>query len=172
MKVAPQIEVADVCARLVGISPVYLQNLLSRGLFGLRSSISPGKVRSKQRLFSPEDVYGIALVWLLFEAGLRHDAIERILMQVAEMKKPDANKAASRLIDTEYLFIARTSRGPSKSIAAEPSQDCELLEEESLANKFPIHADKEFFTPNMLIVPVGEKFADVRQRLEILFEVK
>src|SRR5215472_2567314 len=93
-EIVPEIDTADICERLVGITPVYLQNFLQRGSYGLRSSVSPGKVRSQRRLFSPEDVYGVALVWLLFESGLRRDPITRILNDVAGTKKADANKAA------------------------------------------------------------------------------
>src|SRR5690242_12959544 len=100
-KINPMIDVADICERLVGITSVYLQNFLQRGSYGVRSSVSPGKVRSKRRLFSTEDVYGIALVWLLFECGLRGDAIGQILTDIARTKKPDANKAANVLLE-EY----------------------------------------------------------------------
>jgi hypothetical protein len=89
--------VADICERLVGITPIYLQNFLQRGSYGLHSSVSPGKLRSQRRLFSQDDVYGIALVWLLFEAGLRGDSIARILNVVAGTKKPNANLAAAKL---------------------------------------------------------------------------
>src|ERR1700730_13487325 len=108
-KITPQIDVADINERLVGITPVYLQNFLQRGSYGLRSSVSPGKVRSQRRLFSPEDVYGIALVWELFESGLRAEPIEQILIDVAGTRKADANKAAAKLLEnrTAYLLLFR-----------------------------------------------------------------
>src|SRR4051812_33594912 len=112
----PLIDAADICERLVGITPVYLQNFLQRGSYGLHSSVSPGKVRSQRRLFSPDDVYGIALVWLLFESGLRGDPIARILKEIAGTKKSDANKAANVLLenDTDYILVLRAPRRPSK----------------------------------------------------------
>ena len=64
------IDSADICERLVGISPIYLQNFVQRNSYGLRASIQPGKVREQRRFFSRDDVFGIALVWLLFESGL------------------------------------------------------------------------------------------------------
>src|SRR5437660_253663 len=129
------IDAADICERLVGITPIYLQNFLQRGSYSLRSSVSPGKVRSHRRLFSPDDVYGIALVWLLFESGLRGDPIARVLNDVAGTKKPDANKAAEALLDAEsdYILILRTPRRPSKSIAAKPEQRVEMVTEETLS---------------------------------------
>src|SRR5438270_784839 len=99
------IDTADICERLVGITPVHLQNFLQRGSFGLRSSVSPGKVRSQRRLFSPEDVYGIALVWELFESGLRTEPIEQILNHIAGTKKTDANKAASKLLENNIAYV-------------------------------------------------------------------
>src|SRR2546423_1231726 len=65
----PEIDAADICERLVGITPIYLQNFVQRGSYGLRASVQQGKRREKRRLFSREDVFGIALVWLLFESG-------------------------------------------------------------------------------------------------------
>jgi hypothetical protein len=165
----PEIAVADVCERLVGITPVYLQNFLQRGSYGVRSSVSPGKVRSQRRLFSVEDVYGIALVWELFESGLRGDTIARILKDVAGTKKADANRAAVRLLENKsaYLLISRTARRPSKSIPKMPIQSVEALTEEEFARvlqKWPRQSGQ--------VIAVGEKFADVRKRLEILFDVR
>ena len=68
-----EIDASDICERLVGITPIHLQNFVSRGAYGLRASVQSGKVRAQRRLFSREDVFGIALVWLLFESGLRGD---------------------------------------------------------------------------------------------------
>ena len=121
--IAPEIDAADICERLVGITPIYLQNFLQRGSYGLRSSVSPGKVRSQRRLFSPDDVYGIALVWLLFESGLRGDPIARILNEVAGTKKANANSAAAKVLaaGSEYLVVSRTARRPSKATAGAAS---------------------------------------------------
>jgi hypothetical protein len=167
--IKPEIDAADICERLVGVTPVYLQNFLQRGSYGLRSSVSPGKVRSQRRLFSPEDVYGIALVWLLFESGLRGDPIARILSEVAETKKPDANKAAKTLLNakSDYLLVARTARRPSKSIPEKPAQEVQMCTKEALTMFLEKSADAA-----ILVVPVGDKFADVRKRLDILFEVR
>ena len=55
--------------RLVGISPVYLNKFVERGLYGIAPSERTGAGRGRRRLFTSEDVFGIALVWWLFEAG-------------------------------------------------------------------------------------------------------
>jgi hypothetical protein len=165
----PEIDAADICERLVGITPVYLQNFLQRGSYGLRSSVSPGKVRSQRRLFSVEDVYGIALVWELFESGLRGDPIARILNDVAGTKKVDANKTAARLLQGKiaYVLVFRSGRRPAKNISKMPVQKVETVTEEGFArflNRWPHRGGQ--------VIAVGEKFADVRKRLEILFDVR
>lgn len=171
MSIQPKLEIdaADICERLVGITPVYLQNFLQRGSYRLRSSVSPGKVRSQRRLFSPEDVYGITLVWELFESGLRAELIEQILNEIAGTKKANANKAAAKLLDnkTAYLLLFRRSRRPSKSVAKAPIQRVEPHTVESFArflNRWSHEGGQ--------VIAVGEKFADVRKRLEILFDVR
>lgn len=169
ISLTPEIDTADISERLVGITPVYLQNFLQRGSYGLRSSVSPGKVRSKRRLFSPEDVYGIALVWELFESGLRGDPIARILNDVTGTKKADANKAAAKLREGEvaYLLIFRTARRPSKTILKMPVQTVEQVTEQEFARVLIRRPHR-----SGQVITVGEKFADVRKRLEILFDVR
>src|SRR3989442_236383 len=89
----PEIDSAEICERLVGITPIYLQNFVQRGRgrYGLKASAQAGKWRERRRLFSRDDVFGIALVWLLFESGLRSDPIIRILKEIAGTKQPKAN---------------------------------------------------------------------------------
>jgi hypothetical protein len=167
-EITPEIDSADICERLVGITPIYLQNFVSRGLYGLRSSISPGKVRSQRRLFGQDDVYGIALVWLLFESGLRGDPIARVLNDVAGTRKPDANKAAEALRNStsDYLLVFRTPRRPSKSIPEKPGQRVELTTSAGLNEQLFFKGPT---VENVLIIPVRHKFEDVRKRLEMLF---
>src|SRR5688572_16037241 len=116
-----QFETADISERLVGITPRHLNKFVQQGLAGIRPSIQAGKVRAQRRLFSEEDVFGIALIWMLFEAGLRADPIRRIQRQIVNAKKGSANDAAKRLIEqkAEYLLIIRQPRGPSKEPDAE-----------------------------------------------------
>ncbi len=179
-QITPQIDTADISERLVGITPVHLQNFLQRGSYGLRSSVSPGKVRSQRRLFSQLDVYAIALVWMLFEGGLRGDPLARVLKDVAGTKKVDANKAAEALLDADpdYLLVFRIPRRPSKTIPEKPEQRVEMVTAESLSmlliTKGPEEDDEhlEIGDQNVLIIPVGNKFADVRKRLDILFDVR
>ena len=174
-EIEPEIDAADICERLVGISPVYLQNFLQRGLYGLRSSVSPGKVRSVRRLFSVDDVYGIALVWLLFESGLRGELIARILKDVARTKTANANKAARavRNAENDYLLVIRTPRRPSKSIAEKPDQQVHFMQKLHMVSEKALRIFLgDDIDRTILILPVGSKFGDIRARLQILFDVR
>ncbi len=161
-----EIDAADICERLVGITTIYLQNFVSRGLYGLRASVKPGKVRTQRRLFSREDVFGIALVWLLFESGLRGDPIVRILNDIAGTRKANANLAAKRLLDskTECLLVVRQPRTPTKSPLKKPDQRVRTVRQSDLAEIIGQHPGAD-----LLVIPVGHKFEDIRKRMEILF---
>jgi len=160
------IDSADVTDRLVGITPVYLQNFISRGLYGLRASARPGKVREKRRLFSRDDVFGIALVWLLFESGLRTEPIARTLNEIAGTRKANANLAATKLLEShsDYLLIFRNPRGPTKSPPGQPEQIVKPIRRAELPAAIEQHA-----LADILVIPVGAKFQDVSKRIEILF---
>jgi hypothetical protein len=162
----PEIDAADISERLVGITPIYLQNFVSRGLYGLRASVKPGKVRAQRRLFSGKDVFGIALVWLLFEAGLRSDPIARVLNEIAGTKKANANLAAKNLLEGEsdYLLILRNPRKPTKQPQEKPEQSVRAIRKAELSAEMAQHVSSD-----VLIIPVGFKFEDVRKRLELLF---
>jgi hypothetical protein len=159
------IDAADISERLVGITPIYLQNFIQRGSYGLRASVKPGKVRSQRRLFSREDVFGIALVWLLFESGLRGDPIARVLNDIAGTKKANANLAAKKLLQSqsEYLLILRKSRGPSKRIPEKPEQETRTISKRETSDPRAQNPDIE------ILIPIGNKFSDIGRRLEILF---
>jgi len=162
-----EIDSADITERLVGITPVYLNNFLQRELFGLKASVQTGKVRAKRRLFSRDDVFGIALVWMLFESGLRTEPIIRVLKGITESAKPNANAAAKKLLESgaEYLLIVREPRMPTKSPESKPNQQalCPVRRAE-LSNAF-----EQYPASDLLAIPVGNKFADLGKRLEILF---
>ena len=164
----PEIDSAEICERLVGITPIYLQNFVQRGRgrYGLKASAQAGKWRERRRLFSRDDVFGIALVWLLFESGLRSDPIIRILKEIAGTKQPKANLAAKKLLDqqAEYLLIVREPRGPTKTPLEKPQQTVTVTRQSELLPLFEQYPAADF-----VIVSVGYKFEDIRKRMEILF---
>jgi hypothetical protein len=164
--ITSEIDSADIAERLVGITPLYLQNFVQRGSYGIRASVKPGKVRSQRRLFSRDDVFGIALVWLLFEAGLRGEPLARVLNDITKTKKANANLAAKKLLEsqTAYLLIVRKPRGPTKTPQDKPEQRVKPIKQSELAE-----AIEQEPAANLLVIPVGPKFEDIRNRMEILF---
>jgi len=160
------IDSADIVERLVGITPLYLQNFVQRGSYGIRASVKHGKVRAQRRLFSRDDVFGIALVWLLFEGGLRGDPLARVLNDITKTKKPNANLAAKKLLESQadYLLIVRQPRGPTKTPQEKPEQRVKATKLSELAG-----AVSQEPTADLLIIPIGPKFEDIRKRMEILF---
>jgi hypothetical protein len=166
IEIMDEVDASDICERLVGITPIYLQNFVSRGSYGLRASVKPGKVRAQRRLFSQDDVYGIALVWLLFESGLRADPMARVLNELAGTRKANANLAAKKLLEqqAEYLLIVRDPRGPKKTPLEKPEQSVKAVRRAELAEIIGQHPGVD-----LLVIPVGHKFEDIRKRMEILF---
>lgn len=102
--------------RLVGISSIRLNKFLERKLYGLRPSIKAGIGRGRRRLFSQEDVFGIALVWWLFQTGLRSPVIQDVLDKLAGRKHASANMGAAKLEagPGRGLLIQRQPRTPAK----------------------------------------------------------
>jgi hypothetical protein len=156
---------ADISERLVGITPQYLNNFLQRRLFGLRASVQSGKVRSRRRLFSQGDVFGIALVWQLFESGLRTDPIARVLKDISQSKTANANEAARKLLNSgaEFLLIRRRARKPSKIAAEKPDQVVEATVRLAQLPELIGHSDETF-----LVIPIGKRFAEITTRINLL----
>jgi hypothetical protein len=159
-----EIETGDITERLVGITPLYLNNFLQRKTYGLTASIQPGEVRATRRLFSEEDVYGIALAWMLFECGLRTQAIRRILKKLRGTTMANANKTAALLLQSqaEYIVVMREPRRPKG--ATEPEVTVKTATKTELTDLVTSSP-----SANVLIVPIKAKFDDITKRLQILF---
>jgi hypothetical protein len=158
------IETSDVTDLLVGITPGYLNTFLQRELYGISESVQAGKVRAKRRLFSEADVYGIALAWMLFESGLRTQSIRRILNELAGTKKANARITAEVLLrsQAEYIVVVREARKPKGKADAEP--ETHIAKRGELAGIVSGNP-----TANVLLVPIGAKFGDIKRRLEVLY---
>jgi hypothetical protein len=154
--------------QMVGISAVYLNALVHRKLYGIAASISDGLPGIKVRIFSKEDVLGIALVWTLFEAGLRPQPIKDILRSLAETKKPDAVAAAHFLLssEVEYLVVAceqdRSKRKARLKLWVEPTTTRDLVGR--VTDRTAKHP-----AANILLVPIGEKLLDVEMQIKAMF---
>jgi hypothetical protein len=154
------IESKGVC-QIVGIRPTYLNKIVERGLYGVEPSLRWGQGKGSRRWFTQEDVFGIALVWWLFEAGLRTEVIKRVLRDLGNPRKASAKSAAEALQrrGADYLVIEREVRS-AESDKEYPNQRVRLVrstEITDLLNK----SDKE----SLQVLPVRSLFADLDSRL-------
>jgi len=155
---------ADV-VKLLGITPVYLNALVHRELYGIKASISE-RSEGKLRIFSEEDVFGIALVWMLFEAGLRTQSIREILLQLVH--SDNANAAAEYLMrpGSAHLVIVRESGKTTKKTRAKLRVEAVLTEDlmesiEEFVDKYP--------SANILLVPAGARFVEVEKKIAAMY---
>jgi len=153
-------EITDV---LVGITPICLNSFVQRQLYGITATLSDEHGETKLRLFNEADLYGIALAWMLFESGLRTQAIRTVLNKLAGTKTANAKKAAQVLLRTEidFILVVREARKPK-------SQDEGFQVITALDNEVG-HILESNLTANILIVPIGAKFADLEKRIAVLY---
>jgi hypothetical protein len=111
-KLTPEVFDSSEVSGLVGIGSALLNKFVENGSYGIRPSIKSGQGRGGRRLFSSDDVLGIALVWWLFESGLRSGTIQIVLNSICGTKSGQANDAAKKLttLKTYVLEIHRTPR--------------------------------------------------------------
>ena len=164
---APSVyESRDVC-RIVGVSAVFLNQLVERELFGIKPSIRSGESRGSRRRFSREDVWAVALVWWLFEAGLRSGSgktrtsiVQDVIDQVCGGRsKSSANEAAKGLFDegARMLAIVRQPRTSRRK----PTHAVEILDDgfdvEKLITANPY--------ATIILLPVGNLLFDLNEDL-------
>jgi DNA-binding transcriptional MerR regulator len=94
----------EVC-ELVGIGPLLLNKFVERKTYGIQPSVRRGKGRGGRRLFSPDDVFGIALIWWFFESGLRSNVIQVVVDEICQAKNSRADQAAKRLIEKKIQVV-------------------------------------------------------------------
>jgi DNA-binding transcriptional MerR regulator len=133
MKMPDAFETSDV-VNLVGISPIYLNRFIERGLYGIAPSQRREVGRGGRRWFNSEDVFGIGLVWWLFESGLRSEVIKRILREFAGQNQDNANRAAKALREngSDFLVIRRLPRGGREKQARRTRQAVDMLDKHEL----------------------------------------
>jgi hypothetical protein len=148
--------VTDV-AVLVGIQPIQLNKFIERKKYGI---VQPGKGRGQERRFSEEDIFGIALVWWLFESGLRSDTIQFVLNQICGGRlNSKANDAAILLLKGGVERLAVT-REPRLAAAKHPQQRT-YLHKVAQATQLARETSKE----SVLIIPVGNLFARLQEAI-------
>jgi hypothetical protein len=154
----------DIADLLVGITPIYLNSFLQRKLYGITASISDRHGEKRIRIFDEDDVRGIALVWMLFEAGLRTQPIRRILNELAGTKKAVARTTAEILFRSrvEYIVVVREPRRPRAK--GDPQVKITTAKKSDLPGLIA-----ENPTANVLVVPIGAKLNDIRIRVQVLY---
>lgn len=145
-------------AVLVGIQPIQLNKFIERKKYGI---VQPGRGRGQERRFSEDDVFGIALVWWLFESGLRSDTIQFVLNQICGGRlNSKANDAAKLLLNgrVERLVVTRE---PRLVAAKHPRQQTHL---HNLAQASQIA--RETSTASVLVIPVGNLLARLQEAMK------
>ena len=76
------------------------------------------------------------------------------------------NRAAKKLLESQsdYLLIVRKPRRPTKTPQDKPEQRVKPNKQSELAEAIVREP-----TADLLIIPIGPKFEDIRKRMEILF---
>jgi hypothetical protein len=152
-------------AGLVGVKPFYLNKFIERGLYGIKPSIRPGRVRERRRLFSRDDLFGVALVWWLFESGLRAQVMQRVLKDIGKSGKADANSAAKRLLNqrAEFVVICREPRSGKGQRAKPPLQRVEALRQPQVARLLGAERPE-----SLQVIPIGRLFASLSKAIQDL----
>lgn len=155
-------------AKIVGIPPIYLNKFVERRKYGIEPSVRSGRGRGSRRLFSEGDVQGIALVWWLFEAGLRSDTIQDVLDQICgatKRKAARASDAAKKLLDEETYMLAvkREPRTAAKAGSSRPSLEVSLADRPKV---FELVEDSD--TASVLFIPVEGRFARMWKKYQAL----
>jgi len=144
-------------AELAGIQPIQLNKFIERKKYGI---VQAGKGRGQSRRFSEEDVFGIALVWWLFESGLRSETIQFVLNQICGGKlKSRANDAARILLNNGGEMLA-VKREPRTAPAKHPAQETFLYTADQASQ-----LARKTSTASVLFVPVGNLLARLREAI-------
>jgi hypothetical protein len=148
-------------SRALGMKLLYLNKFIERGLYGISPSVRVGKGRGRRRLFSRDDVLGIALVWWLFQCGLRARVIEIVLEKLSNRPDADANIAARKVEESGADISLLITREPgiggriSKQIAVA------LVEDSDKAKIL-----KSFDSTMAIVIPIGNLFFSLQSEIE------
>lgn len=136
---------------LLGIPPILLNKFVERGTYGIVPSVRSGKGRGSRRRFSQDDLFGIALVWWLFESGLRTKAIQYVLNQICGGHLHSSASEAARILAEQKTELLIIKREPRKKVGAKyPKQRVLLTEAGQITDQI-----KALNTGILLVLPVG-----------------
>jgi hypothetical protein len=148
-------------ARFVGIQPTLLNKFMQRSKYGIEASVREGKGQGKERLFSDKDVYGIALVYWLFESGLRSESIQYVLNQICGGKLSSSAADAASIVLRRANDILVISREPRSGFEKHPAQKTRWVDKAEAARIVQENAKA-----SILLIPVGSWFANLRDKME------
>lgn len=150
---------------LLGMRPILLNKFVERGSYGTVPSVRSGRGRGSRRRFSPDDLFGIALVWWLFEAGQRTQAIQYVLNQICGGRRGSRASDAARIVNERKAEMLIVNREPRTEVGAEyPKQRVLLTNTGGMSEQI-----KGLDTETLLIVPVGNLYSRLKvdiQKLE------
>jgi hypothetical protein len=147
-------------ARLIGIQPTLLNKFIQRGKYGITASVQPGQGQGRERSFGEEDVYGTALVYWLFESGLRSESIQYVLNQICGGKLNSKAAVAASVILRQPIDMLVIKRTPRTGYEKRPAQKTRVLGTDEAARLV-----RETTTDSVLVVPVGRLFANLREKM-------
>jgi hypothetical protein len=158
----PQIFESSAVTALVGIQPVHLNTFIERKLYGIAPSVRAETGRGGRRIFSETDVFGIGLVWWLFESGLRSQTIQAVLSKTTESKQEaTANDAAIALIQGATTLLLVDSHPRTGS----PGEDSHFLQVRCVKEVRGVKVDMRKCLNSVLVVPVGNLFARLKKAM-------
>lgn len=148
---------------LVGIQLSYLNKFVTHDLYKIKPSAKSGDGRGKRRWFTADDVFGIALVWWLFEGGLRSATIQYVLNQICGGRlKSSARDAAAVLLaeKAEMLVVQREPRTANEELNY-PKQRVYLEDVTGTTGRI-----EQGGTASTLVIPVGKLFSNLTKSME------
>jgi hypothetical protein len=103
---------------------------------------------------------------MLFESGLRTQSIRDVLQQLVEIDDAKAAAEFLALDEVDYLGIIREPSKPKSK--ARPKLKVEPTLKEHLDGLVKECVAKHP-TANILLVPVGEKIAHIKKKIEVMY---
>lgn len=151
---------------LIGIQMPNLNKMIEREQYGIVPSERSGRGRGRRRLFTIDDAFGVALVWWLFESGLRSGAIQYVLNQVCGGRRGSSASDAARVLleaEAEVLVITREPRTAKDSNRDYPKQTVSAMQRSRASE-----AIRNNPTASVLILPVSERFSILKSAMQEL----
>jgi hypothetical protein len=130
-----------------------LNKFIERKKYGIVQA-GRGRGKGKERRFGEEDVFGIALLWWLFESGLRSDTIQFVLNQICGGKLKSRASDAARILLDDGIEMLVIKREPRTAPAKHPAQKTFLY-----SRAQAVQLVEGTPTASLLMVPVGNLFA-------------